>query len=50
MARIVPVHFAGVGLPFCRAAAVASEISVEEVTRNIVEMLRQTQPSSASAE
>jgi hypothetical protein len=33
-----------------RAAAAASEISVEEAKRNIVAALSQTQPSAASAE
>jgi hypothetical protein len=33
-----------------RAAAAASEISVDEAKRNIVEALGQAQPSSASAE
>jgi hypothetical protein len=32
-----------------QAAAKASEISVDETKRNIVEALSQTQPSSASA-
>jgi hypothetical protein len=32
-----------------QAAAKASEISVDEAKRNIVEALSQTQPSSASA-
>ena len=32
------------------AAATASEISVEEAKRNIIEALSQTQPSSASAD
>ena len=33
-----------------QAAAKASEISVEEAKRNIVDALSQTQPSSASAD
>ncbi|MCD6031669.1 MAG: hypothetical protein K0S78_3843 [Thermomicrobiales bacterium] len=33
-----------------QAAAAASEIPMAEATRNIVEALSQTQPSSASAE
>jgi hypothetical protein len=33
-----------------RAAAVASEISVDEAKRNIVEALSQTQPSSSATE
>jgi hypothetical protein len=33
-----------------RAAATASEISLEEAKRNIVEALSQAQPSSASAD
>jgi hypothetical protein len=33
-----------------RAAAAASEISVEEAKRNIVAALSQTQPSAASAD